>query len=166
MRLPVAAAIALTSAPAASAVLGSPMPPGSSALGTMWVSTAGASFIRSTLQSLKWRCTTRPFWIVISPFNAALKPHVSVRSGSDQLGENRLCIQAMTEVVGVIQAISREVVWILRATRLLHRPVTSASTTSSPVSSARAARYSSNREGTTQVHSGVGSIGETRTNST
>ena len=48
MRLPVSAKIAFVTAGAIGGVPGSPMPPGFSALGTMWTSTFGISFMRST----------------------------------------------------------------------------------------------------------------------
>jgi hypothetical protein len=47
-RLPVAAKIALVTAGTIAEVPGSPIPPGGSALCTMWTSMAGASFIRRT----------------------------------------------------------------------------------------------------------------------
>src|ERR1700720_4373494 len=46
-RLPVAAKIALVTAGTMAEVPGSPIPPGGSKLWTMWISIAGASFMRS-----------------------------------------------------------------------------------------------------------------------
>jgi hypothetical protein len=65
----VAAKMALLSAGTIAEVPGSPIPPGDSALSTMWTSMVGASFIRRIWYVSKFDRSTRPPLRVISPYS-------------------------------------------------------------------------------------------------
>ena len=55
-------------------VAGSPNPPNASPDSTMCTSIVGEVDIRTISYSGKFPCSTRPFFIVISPYNAAVRP--------------------------------------------------------------------------------------------
>src|SRR5439155_22600906 len=67
MRLPVAAKIALSTAGAATAIVGSPTPPQKSPVGMMTTSTFGIPSIRITLYASKLLCSIAPPLTVHSP---------------------------------------------------------------------------------------------------
>src|SRR6202035_4952297 len=74
-RWPEAAKIAFATAGAIGGNAGSPVPPRPSVLWVRYTSIGGASF-RSGSYPSKFVCSTAPFLIVISFFNAALNPKI------------------------------------------------------------------------------------------
>src|SRR5262245_14435622 len=74
MRLPVAAKNALSTAGAATKIVGSPTPPQKPPDGITIDSTRGISLMRIELYSWKLVCSMRPSFTVHSPYNKAERP--------------------------------------------------------------------------------------------